>query len=89
MQIFGHVPPESAIFSHECWPTHFVDGAVVPAGTPEAVLRPIVDSYAAAGRTPTGRFIAGNTGAIWDRDTGVPVLSVEGLRALRDMALEG
>jgi O-methyltransferase len=89
MRIFEHVPKESAIFSHECWPTHFVDGAVVPAGTPEAVLRPIVDSYAAAGRTPTGRFIAGNTGAIWDRDTGVPVLSVEGLRALRDMALEG
>ena len=89
MQIFDDIPRASAIFSHECWQENFVDGAVVATGFPEAVLRPIIEKYEEASRTPVGRFIAGNTGVIWDRDDGVPVLSPEGLRALRELALEG
>jgi hypothetical protein len=87
MRIFEHIPRESATFSHECFPRHFVDGTVVPIATPEAVLLPVVQAYEAAGRTPTGRFISGNTGVVWDRDVGVPVLSHDGLVALRDLAL--
>jgi hypothetical protein len=89
MQLFDSIPRESAIFSHECHTGNFVDGVVQAGGVPEAVLEPVLERYARAGRTPTGRFIAGNTGAVWDRDAGVPVLSLEGLRALRDLALEG
>jgi hypothetical protein len=89
MRIFEHIPRESAIFSHECYPDNFVDGGVVPIETPEAVLRPVVEAYEAAGRTPTGRFISGFTGVVWDRESGVPVLSHDGLVALRDLALGG
>jgi O-methyltransferase len=87
MRIFEHIPRESAIFSHECFQANFVDGRVIPIETPEAVLRPVVEAYEATGRTPTGRFISGNTGVVWDREVGVPVLSHGGLMALKDLAV--
>ncbi len=75
----------SAFFSHECMPDIFNDGAVVVAPHPDNPIPPMVARFEQLGRPVTGRFIYGNTGAFWPRNSGIPVLPNEQL--MRVLAL--
>jgi hypothetical protein len=67
MRIFEHLPIESASFTHECFPENFIDGDVVTDHSPDLVLAPIHDAFAASGRHTVGVALSpAVTGALWD-----------------------
>jgi hypothetical protein len=80
MSIAPKIDPRGAIFSHECEAKNFVGGTIVAA--PDSVIPPILDHFKTLGTKPTGRFLAGNTGAFWRSDRGIPVLSAAALTKL-------
>jgi hypothetical protein len=86
LQIFPSMDFAGALFSHECSPMDFADGRPRPRPGPQDVVQPIVDAFLAAGRSPVGQFIFGNTGAFWDEGTGIPVLGREPLLAIAAVA---
>jgi hypothetical protein len=86
MAIADQLPPASCVFSHECWPGHFRGDEVECPTGPDSVLPPIVDAFARVGRRAVGRWIGGQTGAIWDAARGVPVLASDTALRLRDLA---
>jgi hypothetical protein len=55
--------------------------------SPEQVVPPILDAFAAAGRRVAARHIEGHTGAFWDADVGIAPLPTASLLALRDLAI--
>jgi O-methyltransferase len=87
MAILPRLDRCGAVFSHEAPAEIFGGGTISAIRAPEAVVPPIVDAFAAAGRPLAGRHIYGNTGAFWDSERGISPLSTEGLLSLRDLAL--
>lgn len=73
MTILPKLDPKGCVFSHECWPEHFDnDGRIVEQRSPDFVLTPIKEAFTTANRTPTGRYLVGRTGAIWDSAKSIP-----------------
>jgi hypothetical protein len=88
LTILPSLDRRGALFSHECPPEAFTDGQIDSERSLEAVIPPILDAFAAAGRVVAGRHVHGHTGAFWDREVGIPVLPTPALLALRDLAME-
>jgi O-methyltransferase len=82
MALLPRLPRESVVFTHECVPENFRDGTVNSDATPDHVLPPILAAFERDGRSPTGTFLAGNTGAIWDRNLGIPTLDINNINRL-------
>ena len=87
MTVLTHLDRRGVLFSHECPPEVFAEGGIHADRTPEQVVPPILDAFAAAGRPVAGRHVAGHTGAFWDADSGIAPLPTPALLALRDLAL--
>ncbi len=77
MTIAHKIDPRGPIFSHECAAADFTsDGRVImPDRHAHQVIPPILDRFSELGSPAAGRFILGNTGAFWRKDTGYPVVS--------------
>jgi O-methyltransferase len=74
MQALGKLDPRSCLFSHECAPESFDDDDRIKAvDSPDSVLPPIREAFIRENRQPLGRFLSGNTGAIWDSAKSIPV----------------
>ena len=82
MQILPRIPPASIVFTHECFPGNFIDGIIHQGQGPDAVLPPIVAGFKSLGRDPIGCYLCGNTGAVWDRNSGIPPLGIAPILAL-------
>jgi O-methyltransferase len=87
MAILPRLDRRGVLFSHECPPEVFTGGGIDATRSPEAVVPPVLDAFAAAGRRVRGRHIHGNTGAFWDADHGIPPLPTRALSDLRTLAL--
>jgi len=86
MTVLGRLPVESCLFSHECRPEHFLRTGIQAIRGTDSVMGPIVDGFRENGREITGRFLFGNTGAFWDRRYGIPVMPVDELLRIKDLA---
>lgn len=76
MQALGSLDPRSCVFSHECAPQFFeADGRIKNDESPDAVLPSIREAFVREHRQPLGRFLSGNTGAVWDSARSIPVPS--------------
>jgi O-methyltransferase len=84
MQMLPRIPPASIVFTHECFPGNFRDGIINESGGPDAVLPPIVAGFRDLRREPAGCYLCGNTGAVWDRNFGVPPLGISAILAICD-----
>ena len=80
MQLLPRLPRESLVFSHECQPENFANGRIVSDATADHVLPPVVAAFHEAGRTPTGTYLTGCTGAVWDASYGIPPLGIAQIR---------
>jgi hypothetical protein len=83
MKLLGRLPPVSCVFSHECLPENFGPGGITYRPGVDDVVEPIVEAFQREGRVAAGRFVAGNSGAFWDRDRGLPVLPVDALMRVK------
>ena len=73
MRILPQLHPKGCVFSHECWPEHFDKrGSITTQRSPDLVLAPIKEAFTADNRRPTGRYLVGHTGAIWDDTRSIP-----------------
>lgn len=73
MGILPRLHPKGCVFSHECFPEHFdKNGQVTTQRGPDLVLAPIQEAFTADNRRPTGRYLVGHTGAIWDDTRSIP-----------------
>jgi hypothetical protein len=88
MSVLPHLDRRGAVFSHECPAEAFIGDRIVSERSPETVIPPILDAFAARGRPIAGRHVHGHTGAFWDAEVGIPVLPTSALLRLRDLALE-
>ena len=88
MGVLPRLDRRGAVFSHECPAEAFTPDGIRSERSPEAVIPPVLDAFAAAARPVSGRHVHGYTGAFWDAEVGIPVLSTSALLALRDLALE-
>jgi hypothetical protein len=86
MKILGRLPVESCLFSHECRPEYFLPSGIRAIRGTDSVIGPIIDSFEENGREITGRFIFGDTGAFWDHRHGTPVMPVDELLRIKDLA---
>ena len=87
MAILPRLDPRGVLFSHECPPEIFADGIIAADRSPEQVVPPILDAFAAAGRPVAGCHISGHTGAFWSAESGIAPLPTPALMALRDLAM--
>jgi O-methyltransferase len=85
MQILRLLPAASCVFSHECVEENFGPEGIRYRSGADDVVEPIVEAFRRERRIPVGRFIAGNTGAFWDRDHGLPVLPIESLLRVKNL----
>jgi O-methyltransferase len=84
MTILGRLPRKSCVFSHECSSFNFSDGSISPNGGSDDVVLAIVEAFKNDNRAITGRYLAGKTGAFWDKNASWPVLPTEAvLRLIR------
>jgi len=81
MTILPALPRMSCVFSHESEPTDF-SGDLVRVVAPDSPLVPIVEAFEGRERPIRGRFLYGQTGAIWEHGVAIPVLPWEQLRRL-------
>jgi O-methyltransferase len=73
MQALGRLDPRSCLFSHECAPQFFDDDSGIKSvASPDYVLSEIRDAFIRDNRQPLGRFLAGNTGVVWDSARSIP-----------------
>jgi O-methyltransferase len=73
MRILPRLHPKGCVFSHECFPEHFDErGNITAERSPDLVLAPIKTAFTADNRRPMGRYLVGNTGAIWDEAKSIP-----------------
>lgn len=78
--------PMGAIFSHESNPENFTAGGPIPGhGGPSDVVSPILSYYKRAPSGAAGLFVAGDTGAFWRAEEGIPVLPTDQLRQVLQM----
>jgi hypothetical protein len=57
------------------WPEHFDDrgnNIIIARRGPDLVLPPIAEAFIAENRRPTGRYLVGHIGAIWDEARSIP-----------------
>jgi hypothetical protein len=88
MSVLPKLSKYSCVFSHECYPSNFVEGEIVSPLGPDYVVPEIKAGFLAAGRSPVGRHIGGCMGAFWDKDAGVPPLAAPHLTRICDIAVE-
>jgi uncharacterized protein YbaR (Trm112 family) len=75
------VSPLGAIFSHECSPENFLGRTPRSrSGGPDDVVPAILSYYESEASPVNGLFVAGNTGAFWKIEEGIPVLPTDELR---------
>ena len=86
MAVLPRLDRRGVLFSHECPADLFTDSGVHAPRSPEQVVPPILDAFAAAGRRVAARHVHGHTGAFWDADAGIAPLPTASLLALRDLA---
>jgi hypothetical protein len=73
MRILPRLHPKGCVFSHECCPEHFdKNGSITTLRSPDSVLTPIKEAFTADNRRPTGRYLVGHTGVIWDDTRSIP-----------------
>lgn len=84
MTILPALPRTSCVFSHESEPTDF-NGDVVRVVAPDSPLVPIVEAFQSLERPIRGRYLFGQTGAIWEHGVAIPVLPWEQLRRLLEV----
>jgi O-methyltransferase len=73
MGILPQLHPKGCVFSHECCPEYFdKDGTITAERSPDLVLCPIKTAFMADNRRPTGRYLTGYTGVIWDEGRSIP-----------------
>ncbi len=78
MVVADRLDPRATLFSHESVPDLFAaDGSIVAVPNPDNPIPPMVERYEQLGRPLTGRFLAGNTGAFWPREGGIPAMDNE------------
>lgn len=82
MTVADRLDPRAALFSHECTWMNFREGSLLARRDPDSPVGPILDRFAAMGEPPTGRFLAGYTGAFWRREGAHSVLANKVLRQL-------
>jgi hypothetical protein len=82
MAMLPRLSPRSCVFSHECGPDNFSGEEVTSSGGADDVVGPITAAFARRGWCPVGRFLCDHTGVLWNRDTGIPVLSMESTQRL-------
>jgi hypothetical protein len=87
MSILDRLPVESCLFSHECYPEYFSPTGIKAKRSADSVMGPILDAFSRNRRQITGAFVWGNMGAFWDRNHGIPVLPVEALLKIKDLAV--
>lgn len=83
MIVADRVDERGTLFSHECSPDIFQDGAIVSEPHPDNPVRPLLDRHVALGRPLTGHHVAGYTGVFWPRSTGTPAPTPNALSLLR------
>lgn len=75
MRLMPRLSRVSCVFSNEISAEHFApDGRVIPHRGIDEVSGAIHDAILGLGRTPTGCFLTGDTGAFWADRHGIPVL---------------
>lgn len=74
--------PRAPVISHECPEEAFLNGVFAPEKSD--VLPPIVDAFLAAGRDPAGVHLFNYTGAVFDFDSGIPLLSWSELKTVAE-----
>lgn len=75
MVVADRLHPQATLFSHECEPGLFAaDGTIVAQPHPDNPIPPVLARHEQLGRPLTGRFLAGNTGALWPREGGIPAM---------------
>jgi O-methyltransferase len=74
LQALGALDRRSCLFSHECSPEYFNDDSGIKSGggDPNYVLTEIREAFIRDNRQPVGRFLAGNTGVVWDSIRSIP-----------------
>jgi len=89
MVVADRLHPRASLFSHECIGEMFQNGEIITSPRPDNPIPPVLDKFEELGRPLTGRFMLGNTGALWPRESGIPVLAFEVLddllRKLREI----
>jgi hypothetical protein len=87
MTVLPRLDPRGVVFSHEAPPEIFTaSGVELSDYGPEAVVPPIIEAFAAAGRPLAARHLDGHTGAFWHADAGIPPLTSGALVVLRKLA---
>ena len=77
MVVADRLDPRGTVFSHECPAAIFRNGEIVSPPSPDNPVAPIIDRFERLGRSLTGHYVAGFTGAFWPRHGGIPVLDTE------------
>lgn len=74
MQALEALDRRSCLFSHGCLPQYFDNGSGIKSwgGDPNYVLAEIREAFIRDDRQPVGRFLAGNTGVVWDSTRSIP-----------------
>jgi hypothetical protein len=88
MAVLPQLDRRGVVFSHECAPTLFVNDEIDATRSPESVVPPILDAFAADQRRVTGQHVHGHTGAFWTKGEGIRPFPTPALMALKDLALE-
>ncbi len=90
MCVLDRLPMRGCVFSHECLRDNFAGGAIQPRphhhSGADDVIPPILDAFRRTGRSITGRFLFGNTGAFWDKNVSFPVLPTDAVIRLLHLA---
>ena len=82
MTIAHRLHSRGALFSHECYSGHFAENGGMKTFGNDDVLIPVRDYFQEIGTPIVGRFISGNTGAVWRESGGIPVLPQDALMTL-------
>jgi hypothetical protein len=72
--VADRIDPRGSVFSHECVPDIFRDGAITTGPHPDNPVYPLVAQFHALERPLTGHHVAGYTGAFWPIADGIPVI---------------
>lgn len=79
MIVADRVDPRGTVFSHECSADVFRDGEIVSISAPDNPIPPMLARFQDLGRSLTGQYVSGYTGAFWSREAGIPVADTSAL----------
>jgi hypothetical protein len=77
MVVADRLDARGNVFSHECTADIFQDGRIVTAPHPANPIEPLKRRFEELGRSLTGHYVSGFTGAFWPRRGGVPVVRTD------------